>query len=133
MLVRDHPNADTAGAVPEANIEPMTLTGHPDHFAARHIGPDAAEARAMLEVLGHDSMEGFIDTVVPPSIRSARPLNLPPALSEYEALAALKRIISRHAVVITVARASSRHRPHKVSAKGSGPTSSPKGRTGVSH
>ena len=94
MLVRDHPNADTAGAVPEANIEPMTLTGHPDHFAARHIGPDAAEARAMLEALGHDSMEGFIDTVVPPSIRSARPLNLPPALSEHEALAALKRIIS---------------------------------------
>jgi len=94
MLVRDHPNADTAGAVPEANIEPMALTGHPDHFAARHIGPDAAEARAMLEALGHDSMEGFIDTVVPPSIRSARPLNLPPALSEHEALAALKRIIS---------------------------------------
>ncbi len=48
----------------------------------------------MLEALGHDSMEGFIDTVVPPSIRSARPLNLPPALSEHEALAALKRIIS---------------------------------------
>ncbi len=46
MLVRDHPNADTARAVPEANIEPMTLTGHPDHFAARHIGPDAAEVRA---------------------------------------------------------------------------------------
>ncbi|SVB67040.1 uncharacterized protein METZ01_LOCUS219894, partial [marine metagenome] len=94
MLVCDHPNADTAGAVPEANIEPMTLTEHPDHFAARHIGPDAAEARTMLEALGHDSMEGFIDTVVPPSIRSARPLNLPPALSEHEALVALKQIIS---------------------------------------
>ena len=51
MLVRDHPNADTAGAVPEANIEPMTLTGHPDHFAARHIGPDADEARAMQDIL----------------------------------------------------------------------------------
>ncbi len=90
MLVRDQPKADTA----VAPTEPMTLTGHPDHFAARHIGPDAAEARAMLEVLGCDSLEGFIDEVVPASIRSSRPLNLPPALSEHEALRALKRTIS---------------------------------------
>ncbi|MFP6902530.1 MAG: hypothetical protein VCB81_02615, partial [Verrucomicrobiia bacterium] len=41
MLVRDLPIADTAGAVSEPEIEPVKLTGHPDHFAARHIGPDA--------------------------------------------------------------------------------------------
>ena len=94
MLVRDLPIADTVETVSETEIKPVTLTGHPDRFATRHIGPDAAEARAMLEVLGADSLEGFIESVVPAAIRSTRPLNLPPALSEHEALAALKRIIS---------------------------------------
>ena len=94
MLVRDLPIADTVETVSETEIKPVTLTGHPDRFATRHIGPDAAEARAMLEVLGADSLEGFIDSVVPAAIRSTRPLDLPPALSEHEALAALKRIIS---------------------------------------
>ncbi len=94
MLVRERPNADTAGAVSDNESQPVKLTGHPDRFANRHIGPDAAEARAMLEVLGCGSLEGFIDEVVPAAIRSERPLNLPPALSEHEALKALKRIIS---------------------------------------
>ena len=42
----------------------------PDQFANRHIGPDADEARAMLEVIGHESLEGFMDTVVPEAIRA---------------------------------------------------------------
>ena len=56
MLVRDNPNTDTA----KAPTEPMTLNGHPDMFAARHIGPDAAEASSMLKALKHDSMKDFI-------------------------------------------------------------------------
>jgi len=90
MLVRDNPNTDTA----KAQTEPMTLNGHPDTFAARHIGPDAAEAHTMLKALKHDSMKSFIEAVLPKSIRSTQQLNLPPSLSEHEALARLRKIIS---------------------------------------
>jgi len=43
-----------------------------DCFASRHIGPDAREARAMLEVCGFDSMEALMGQTVPESIRLRR-------------------------------------------------------------
>ncbi|MDP7051912.1 MAG: aminomethyl-transferring glycine dehydrogenase, partial [Verrucomicrobiota bacterium] len=74
----------------------MTPPDHPDVFAHRHIGPDAAEARAMLEVIGHESMEKFINAVVPAGIRQGSPPNLPQALSEVEALARLRKIAEQN-------------------------------------
>ena len=50
----------------------------------------------MLEVIGHESMEEFIDAVVPPSIRQGSAPNLPQALSEVEALARLRRIAEQN-------------------------------------
>ena len=85
MLVREKVDAET-----------MMPPKHPDVFADRHIGPDAAEARAMLEVIGHESMERFIDAVVPMGIRQERALNLPKALSELEALARLRKIAQQN-------------------------------------
>ena len=36
-----------------------------DDFVGRHVGPDAAETRAMLDVLGLDSLDQLIDKVIP--------------------------------------------------------------------
>ncbi|WP_416421918.1 aminomethyl-transferring glycine dehydrogenase [Pseudomonas sp. App30] len=62
----------------------------PDAFPRRHLGPDAAEQRAMLEALGLASRDQLIEQTVPPGIRFNRPLDLPPALDETAALAKLR-------------------------------------------
>ncbi len=66
-------------------------------FVHRHIGPNEADIGRMLAALGLSSLEELIDRAVPRSIRSERPLDLPPALSEVEALAELERMASRNA------------------------------------
>ena len=70
-----------------------------DSFARRHIGPDAAEQRAMLETLGLESLDALIERAVPKAIRRARSLELPLPLSEPEALAALKEMAARNRVM----------------------------------
>ena len=62
----------------------------PEAFLARHLGPDAAEQRAMLAVLGLASRAELIEQSVPPAIRLAGQLQLPPALDEQAALARLR-------------------------------------------
>ncbi len=66
-------------------------------FVHRHIGPSDADIGRMLAALGLSSLEELIDRAVPRSIRSERPLDLPPVLSEVEALAELQRMASRNA------------------------------------
>jgi glycine dehydrogenase len=70
----------------------------PDRFVRRHNGPRPEEAAAMLKVLGYPSLEAMVDATVPKAIRMAKPLQLPAARSEYEALAALKEIASQNQV-----------------------------------
>ena len=54
----------------------------------------------MLEVIGHDTLESFMGTVVPTirnkTIRAPRPLELPSALSEHAALGRLRKIIGEN-------------------------------------
>ncbi len=69
---------------------------HPDVFRTRHIGPRAEEQREMLALLGYDSLDAFIDAVVPEDIRLRRPLALPPGRDEREVLQALRRIASQN-------------------------------------
>ena len=80
----------------------MALTDNsttvPDRFVRRHIGPRPEEAAAMLKLLGYASLEAMVDAAVPKAIRLAKPLNLPVARSEHEALAALKEIASQNQV-----------------------------------
>lgn len=52
----------------------------------------------MLNALGYESMEELVDSAVPGGIRQPEPLNLPPALSEPEALAALRRYAGQNQV-----------------------------------
>ena len=70
-----------------------------DDFVGRHVGPDAAETRAMLDVLGLDSLDQLIDKVIPAAILSAAPLALPEGRSEPEALAMLRAIAGKNRVL----------------------------------
>ncbi len=65
-------------------------------FVARHVGPDDAQVAAMLEILGFTSLEELMAAVVPPSIRSSRPLRLPDAASEGEAVAELRALAAQN-------------------------------------
>jgi len=65
-------------------------------FVSRHLGPRAADVAAMLETLGYPSLDALIDAVVPAAIRLRRPLELPAARSEVEALAALAELAGKN-------------------------------------
>ena len=67
-------------------------------FSARHIGPNAAETAAMLKVLGASSLDEFIVKAVPAKLRSAKALQMEPALSENEALAKLTAMAGKNKV-----------------------------------
>ena len=69
-----------------------------DRFAARHIGPDAAETRSMLETCGFPSLDALIDATVPAVIRFQKPLHLPGPRSEAGALAELRGLASQNQV-----------------------------------
>jgi glycine dehydrogenase len=69
-----------------------------DLFVRRHIGPDEAQVREMLETIGYDSLDELIETAVPEAIRLDRPLDIPPPVSEYEALNELREIMAENRV-----------------------------------
>jgi glycine dehydrogenase len=71
---------------------------HPDTFVRRHIGPRSEEQRAMLAVLGLESLDALVERAVPAAIRRTAPLRLPPPRHEYEALADLRRLAAKNRV-----------------------------------
>ena len=71
----------------------------PAPFSRRHIGPSPAEAEEMLQALGCATLDDLIDQVVPAPIRSRHTLDLPTALSEEQALARMRRHMSRNHVL----------------------------------
>ena len=90
-------HADSAIAAPPLTAHSNAFP-HPDAFVRRHIGPHPEEAAAMLKLLGYSSLGAMMDAAVPKAIRLAKPLQLPAARGEYEALAALKAIASQNQV-----------------------------------
>src|SRR5204863_270880 len=62
----------------------------------RHIGPSPDETRGMLATLGYDSLDAFIDAVIPEDIRLRRPLALPPGRTEREVLQALRGLAAQN-------------------------------------
>ncbi|MDH3289712.1 MAG: aminomethyl-transferring glycine dehydrogenase [Gemmatimonadota bacterium] len=71
---------------------------HGDPFVRRHIGPRPRDIADMLATLGYDSLTELIETAVPSEIRLERPLDLPLALTEYEALRTLRTIAAKNHV-----------------------------------
>lgn len=69
-----------AGPSPTSPFAPL------DTFARRHLGNDANRVSAMLHALHLDALDDLISQTVPEDIRLGKPLNLPPAAGESEAL-----------------------------------------------
>src|SRR5213076_3606477 len=69
-----------------------------DLFQDRHIGPSAEDQAAMLGALGYDSLDAFIDDVVPADIRLRGPLKIPDAKTEQEALEDLRQLAAQNQV-----------------------------------
>jgi glycine dehydrogenase len=61
-------------------------------FISRHIGPNPADTKEMLQTIGVSSLEELIDKTVPPAIRMDHELQLPAGMSEYEYLNHIKEI-----------------------------------------
>jgi glycine dehydrogenase len=66
-------------------------------FADRHIGPDAADQAAMLELLRMPSLDALVAAAVPSAIRDDE-LSLPDARTEPEALEQLRALAARNQV-----------------------------------
>ena len=58
---------------PVSQTTPEIDVLHPAHFAYRHIGPRREDVHEMLQLLGYESLDAFIDAVVPAEIRLRRP------------------------------------------------------------
>ncbi|MFC7565461.1 aminomethyl-transferring glycine dehydrogenase [Actinomadura namibiensis] len=69
-----------------------------EQFADRHIGPSPDDQARMLAAIGYASAEALVDDAVPAAIRTDRPLELPPALSEPAALARLRELAAKNKV-----------------------------------
>ena len=64
----------------------------------RHIGPTDNDVDAMLKMVQASSLDDLIDKVVPASIRTEKPLDLPAAKSERESLSYLRKMADRNEV-----------------------------------
>ncbi|WP_436699603.1 aminomethyl-transferring glycine dehydrogenase [Nocardioides sp. BYT-33-1] len=66
-------------------------------FVRRHIGPDDAQIEAMLDRLGHPSLDALMDAAVPKSIRATDPLGLAVGVDEETAAAELRALAGANA------------------------------------
>ncbi len=71
------------------------------NFADRHIGARRqSDVDTMLKAIGYDSIDGLVDTALPASIRQPAPLTLQPALTEAEALTALRKLAGKNKTAV---------------------------------
>ncbi len=71
-----------------------------ENFESRHIGPSVVQEATMLHELGFANLESFIKSVVPENIAMGHHLKdvLPPALSEVETIADLRKLATQNQV-----------------------------------
>ena len=67
-------------------------------FQRRHIGPSNAEQIKMLATINAKNLEQLIDETVPDNILLRSPLDLEPAMSEYEYLGHIKELSEKNKV-----------------------------------
>ena len=65
-------------------------------FVRRHIGPDQRAVEEMLKVVGAESLESFVSSVIPASIRTSRPLVMDPPPEEHTLLKNLRNIAAKN-------------------------------------
>ena len=77
----------------------MSLNIHyQENFKDRHIAPNEADTKAMLETVGVNSIDELIEQTIPATIRLKQGLNLPEAKSEVDYLNSLKQTASLNKV-----------------------------------
>jgi glycine dehydrogenase len=81
------------------SLEELEMRGD---FIRRHIGPDREQVNKMLDFLRVASMETLITQVVPTSILTDEPSELPPPMSERALLTHMRRMRERNAVFISM-------------------------------
>ncbi|MEC6815003.1 aminomethyl-transferring glycine dehydrogenase [Photobacterium toruni] len=67
-------------------------------FAQRHNGPSVSQQQNMLATIGALSIEQLIQQTIPASIALPQPMSLPPAQSEANMLASLKKIAAKNII-----------------------------------
>ncbi|MBV6521158.1 MAG: Glycine dehydrogenase (decarboxylating) [Gemmatimonadaceae bacterium] len=70
-----------------------------DTFVRRHVAPSSADVAAMLDALGYDSLDAFIDATVPESIRLRRTLAIGPARTEHDVLSEIRLLANRNRIL----------------------------------
>ncbi len=80
-------------------LKPLSDLEGAAEFAARHIGPDAADEARMLDAIGCASRTALIEAVVPRNIVRSTPMSLPPPATEAQALAELRAIAAKNRVL----------------------------------
>jgi hypothetical protein len=53
-------------------------------FSGRHIGPNAADTKTMLDVIGAGTLDQLIDKTIPAAIKINQLLDIPAPISEFE-------------------------------------------------
>ncbi len=69
-----------------------------EDFVRRHVGPSDDEQKAMVKVLGYDTIDALVDAAVPGSVRSLGTLDLPPAASEHQVLAEFRGLAASNTI-----------------------------------
>jgi len=69
-----------------------------DKFVNRHIGPNEAETREMLEIIGAGSVDELIEQTIPQTIRLAEPLKIPEGITENEFLSYIREVAKKNKI-----------------------------------
>ena len=84
-------------------MTPLSTLETSHEFLPRHIGPSAADEAHMLAAITTAATpltrNELINTIVPRSIARSTPMDLPPPLSEAQALAELKTLAGKNRVL----------------------------------
>ncbi len=82
--------------------DPVATSLPSEDFSRRHLGADADAIAAMLDLIGHASLDSMMSAAVPESISITEPLGLRHLPTEHDALEALADLAGRNRVVTTL-------------------------------
>ncbi|MBX3634698.1 MAG: aminomethyl-transferring glycine dehydrogenase [Rubrivivax sp.] len=86
-----------------STLKPLAELENAAEFAARHLGPEAADEATMLAAIApgapNFTRRALIEAIVPRSIARSRPMVLPAPVGEAQALAELKALAGRNRVL----------------------------------
>jgi glycine dehydrogenase len=80
------------------SAKPLDDLENQAEFISRHIGIDESDEALMLKAVSSSSRRELIDGIVPRSIARQSPMNLPPPVTEAQALRQLKAIAAKNKV-----------------------------------